>query len=101
MPKNSTLVKYVDENVIRNVLDFWISQLHPDFETHTDSYKALKIFVRKALAIHLQHYFNGNEKCHYVTEVLDQVKSDEMNSITKNIRIPSLCGTHIADSVQI
>ena len=47
------------------------------------------------------NYFNGNDKRHYITDVLDQVKCDEMNSITKDIRVPSLCEMDIADSVRI
>lgn len=102
MPNNSVLVRYADDNVIMRVMETWMTQLHPDFDQlHTDSYKNLKIFFRKALAIHLRHYFNGNEKCFYLTEVLDPVKGEDMNSITKNIRVPSLCRTNVADSVEI
>ena len=53
MPSNSALTKNVDENVIKRLLDFWMSQLHIDFNEHSESYKALKVFVRKVLAIHL------------------------------------------------
>lgn len=101
MPSNSTLTKYIDDDVTKRLLEFWMSQLHPDFDQHESSFKSLKIFVRKAVSIHLQHYFNGNDKHHYITDVLDKVKSDDMNAITKNNRIPSLCETDVADSVRI
>lgn len=94
-------MKHIDENVVRKVLEFWMTQLHSDFNQHKDSLKYLKYFVRKALIVHLRHFLNGNEKQNYVPDVLDIVKSDSMNSITKNIRVPSLCGTDIADRVQI
>lgn len=49
----------------------------------------------------MEHYFNGNDKHHYITDVLDKVKKDDMNFITKNISVPSLCETDIADNVEI
>ena len=101
MPTNLKLIKFVDDDIINKLLEFWMSQLHPDFNQHEGSYKALKLFVRKAVTIHLQHFFNGNDKHHYVTNVLNQVKSDNMNTITKNIRVPNLCETNVADSVEI
>ncbi|CAB4425263.1 unnamed protein product [Rhizophagus irregularis] len=101
MPINSALVKFVDNSVIKRLLEFWMSQLHSSFDQHESSYKALKIFTRKAVIIHLEHYFNGNDKHRYITDVLDKVKKDDMNFITKNIRVPSLCETDIADSVEI
>ncbi|CAB4404876.1 unnamed protein product [Rhizophagus irregularis] len=101
MPTNLALVKFVDNSVIKRLLEFWMSQLHSSFDQHESSYKALKIFTRKAVIIHLEHYFNGNDKHRYITDVLDKVKKDDMNFITKNIRVPSLCETDIADSVEI
>ncbi|CAB4435507.1 unnamed protein product [Rhizophagus irregularis] len=101
MLTNSALVKFVDNSVIKRLLEFWMSQLHSSFDQHESSYKALKIFTRKAVIIHLEYYFNGNDKHRYITDVLDKVKKDDMNFITKNIRVPSLCETDIADSVEI
>ena len=57
MSSNSILTKFVDNVIIKNLLEFWISQLHLKFDQHKSSFKVLKIFVRKAVMIHLQHFF--------------------------------------------
>ena len=101
MPTKSALVKFVDNSVVKSLLEFWMAQLHSSFDQHKSSYKALKIFTRKAIIIHLEHYFNGNDKHRYITDVLDKVKKEDMNFITKDIRVLSLCETDIADSVEI
>lgn len=101
MPSNSVLTKHIDEEVTRNLLEFWTSQLHPDFDQSEDFIKPLKCFVRKAMVVHLRHLFNGNDRHRYIPDVLDLVKCDDMNTITKNIRVPSLCETNIADNVKV
>ena len=51
--------------------------------------------------IHLKHLLNGDEKTRYIVDVLDKVKSDHLNDVTKNIKVSSFSDLNLADNVEI
>jgi len=84
MPSSEHVKRYIDDGIVKNVLKFWASNLKQGFlENDVESFVELKEFVRKAIEIHLKHFFNGNDKTRYFTNVLEKVKSDRLTNITK------------------
>ena len=102
MPSSSDIIRFIDNSVVKSILKFWISNLKPNhLEDDEFTFKALKKFVRMAIEIHLKHLLNGNEKTKYIVDVLDKVKSDRLNDVTKNIKVPSFSDLNLADNVEI
>jgi hypothetical protein len=63
--------------------------------------KILKKFVRYCLFIHLQHILKGDDKTRYSVDVLENIKSDEANKITKDLQVLSLSGLGIANNIYL
>ena len=102
MPNNFDIVHFVNDDVVKNVLRFWLNNLRPNhLENDGSTFKPLKKFVRMALEIHLKHIFNGNEKTRYSVDVLEKVKSDCLTDVTKGIGVPSFGGLDFANDVEI
>ena len=102
MPSSSDIIRFIDNSVVKSILKFWISNLKPNYlEDDEFTFKALKKFVRMAIEIHLKHLLNGDEKTRYIVDVLDKVKSDRLNDVTKNIKVPSFSDLNLADNVEI
>lgn len=102
MPGLEAISKYVDDSVVKTILKFWISNLKPNhLESDVDSFKSLRKFVKMAFEVHLKHIFDGDEKTRYGVDVLELVKSERLNNITKDIKVPSFGDVNLADDVEI
>ncbi|PKY55312.1 hypothetical protein RhiirA4_474666 [Rhizophagus irregularis] len=59
----------------------------------------LKRFVQHCLYFHVQHIINGEDKTRYSVDVLEKVKSDNINNIMKDLPVHSLSGLDLANNV--
>ena len=102
MPKLEKISNYVDDSIVKSILKIWISNLEPNqLERDESSLKSLKKFVRMAFEVHLKHIFDGDERTRYGVDVLEKIKGDRLNNITKDIQVPSNGDMNLADSVEI
>jgi hypothetical protein len=97
--QKSDITNYVDDAIIKKVLSLCLKAVHNSLLNHEDFLRILKRFVRTCLYLHVQHIINGNDKTRYIVDVLDKVKSDDLNEITKNLKVNSLSGLDLANNV--
>uniref|UniRef100_U9UG24 Uncharacterized protein n=2 Tax=Rhizophagus irregularis TaxID=588596 RepID=U9UG24_RHIID len=93
------IINYVDEAIVKKTLSLFLKAIHSSSWNNTEFVKTLKRFVRHCLYFHVQHIINGEDKTRYSVDVLEKVKSDNVNNITKDLPVHSLSGLDLANNV--
>uniref|UniRef100_U9SVE5 Uncharacterized protein n=1 Tax=Rhizophagus irregularis (strain DAOM 181602 / DAOM 197198 / MUCL 43194) TaxID=747089 RepID=U9SVE5_RHIID len=93
------IINYVDEAIVKKTLSLFLKAIHSSSWNNTEFVKTLKRFVRHCLYFHVQHIINGEDKTRYSIDVLEKVKSDNVNNITKDLPVHSLSGLDLANNV--